>query len=116
MAGAGAGATIEAGAGGAVNCSGVRPRGVVGVFSESCTELALGWGVVGGTRLKAAGVVCGKAAGMGGEGVAVLGPGPVAVTVTEAGAVAVTVVECCWLLGITSFCRLIVSNIFEILR
>lgn len=86
-----------------MNCSGVRPRGVVGVFSESCTELALGWGVVGGTRLKAAGV-------------AVLGPGPVAVTVTETGAVAVTVVECCWLLGITSFCRLIVSNIFEILR
>lgn len=86
---------FDGGARGAVNCSGVRPRGVVGVFSESCMELA--FGVVGGTRLNAARAVWGNAAGMGGEGVAVLGPEPVAVTV------AVTVVECCWLLGITSF-------------
>lgn len=93
----GAVATIGGGAGGAVNCRGVRTSGVVGVLSESWTEAALG--VVGGARLKAAGAVCGNATGKGGEGVAVLGTEPVAVSEAEAD----TDVECCWLLGITSF-------------
>lgn len=92
----GALATIGGGAGGAVNCRGVRTSGVVGVLSESWTEAALGVGV-GVARLKAAGAVCGNATGRGGEGVAVLGIEPVAVAEAD------TVVECCWLLGITSF-------------